>query len=362
MKLSEAMTLLAKLGGGLGVAERDDEDLGVDVSSLPTDANGNFILDGLHLTDVDETFLVGLEEFNYDDLEDAYAWIDAELRLSARLTRALTGRVSWRRRETTDDFIGAFYAEIGDAASREDLFDYPLRENWVESNLTYRLLHPALTLFAGGGINLTSESTRFPNERASFWNGGFAWGNPAGTLRVRGAVGGDSYQLFHPSIPGDGERDLLFVGGRIEYSPVHGRWLVRLDVDRASTSGVKSELTDDDALTLFTDEQDRTRTTLILSRKLGQKWRAQIRLRTDSRLDGPREIAWLLERDLHDAVGVLRVRARRDVRRAESRSDNPTDVDVTVGLRFKLPEGAIETGTGDISTLIESLRAPAIAN
>ena len=387
-RLSQRFTLLSKLGLGLGYASRSNNDLGINAEDLasvdPATAgallgadlrylrgigSGPFYREseslvghrpGLIFVDED-TFLVGDEEFSLDDIKNFYIWTDAEVRLNARFSDALTGFLRWRFRETTDDFIGDFYARIGDVTSREDLFDYRLREHWIEGNLTYQLLHPALVLYANAGANLKSNSDLFPNEDLGYWNVGTRWSNRRRTLTASASFGRFEKQFFHPGDPRAGEQTFTFFDGRVDYSPIHGRWYTRLRFNTREVSGETAEFDDDGDFSFFSEEDSRTRVTWIYGRELGPKWNAEVRLRWDDRVEGLREISWLLERDMHDALAVVRVRSRRDIFRADNRKDNPTELDVSFGLKLKLPDQEVAFGADEISTLRRRQRQPVVA-
>lgn len=355
-KITERYILLAKIGGGVGVADREEDTFGLDPINLRP------FEDSIDLIDNDGTFRVGTEEFDYDDLEEFYAYGDAELRLNARFSDSLSGYVRWRIRETTDDFVGDFYARIGDYTSREDLFDYRLREHWVDGGLTYVLLHPSLVAFANGGANLVGHGDRFPNEELGYWNVGTRWANRRNTLKLGGSVGQSNRQVLHPSADGEGEQLFTFYRLFGDYSPIHGRWYTRAVLDQTSTSG-DDDFEDDDAdeFTFFTDEEDRTRVTLVYGRELGPKWDTEIKLRWDDRVEGLREIAWILQRDLHDAIASVKIRSKQSIEDADDRNDLERELDISFGLKLKLPEQDVSFGPGDVTTLRQRERAPVIA-
>jgi len=360
-QITERMVLLAKLGVGFGVADRSDDDLGIDFSSHLPGPDGLRRVDGLRFVETDGTFLVGEEEFNLDDIEPFYAWIDAELRLNYRISDALSAYLLWRWRETTDDFIGDFYARLGDVTSREDLFNYRLREHWFEGGLTYQLLYPSLVAYFNFGLNLESKSDRFPNETLGYWTLGTNWINRTQTLQAGASIGQVRRELFHPSDPRSGEQTVDLANFDARYQPIHGRWYTRLGISTRRVHGESAEDDDLDDRSFFTDEDNRIQTTWVYGRELGPKWDTEIRLRWDDRVSGLREVSWLLQRDLHDAVASLRVRVRRDVREARDRRDNPLEFDVTFGLEFKPPVQEVAFGAAQITTLQRQVRRPALA-
>jgi hypothetical protein len=82
----------------------------------------------------------------------------------------------------------------------------------------------------------------------------------------------------------------------------------------------------------------------------------------DERVGGLREVAWLLQRDLHDAVASLRVSVETDDEdySADDRYDRGgNEVDVRLGLTMKLPgEEDITLGPGQPRTLRQRMYQP----
>lgn len=359
--LTERYILLAKIGVGAGAAQRDNDDLGINVANLPAGPiPGTMIAPGgLLLTDTDGTFLVGTETYNLDDIETFYVWFDAELGIHARFSDALRGKLVWQFRETTDDFIGDFYASIGDITSREDLYAYRLRQHWVSGELVYTLVDPDVRLYAQARINLKSKSDLFPNEHLYNWATGVDWTNRPGTLDAMFEVSGSAFQAFHPSDTREGERKSVQTQAEVNYSPRHKRWFAGVRVSNRSVSGTTSEVSG--RLTLFSEDDNRTRARFVYGRELGPKWDSEIEVRTDSRVSGLREVRLRLRRDFHDAYATLDIRRSTDARRADDRKDNPTDFDIALGLTMKLPDQDIAFGPGSISTLDRPRKTPAIA-
>ena len=147
----------------------------------------------------------------------------------------------------------------------------------------------------------------------------------------------------------------------LNYSPLHGRWWSRLIVDHSSVSGVEVERGIDRRLTFFSDEDTRTRVELDYGIKLGPKWNTEFRVEWDERVSGLREVEWIIQRDLHDAVASVRLRLDQDIIRADDRDDNVTEFDVSFGIELKLPDQGEAFGPGDIRTMRERLRQPVIA-
>lgn len=365
-KLTERLVLIAKLGVGAGAAVRQESDLGIDFDQITPNAQGNFPVDGLAFTDTDGTFLVGDEEYNQNDIDDFYAWGDAALRLNARFTDALTGWLEWRFRETTDDFVGDFYARIGDYTSREDLYAYRLKEHMIEARLEYRLLDPNLLLYANAEQNLKSDSDIFPNEELQSWTLGSRWVNRTGTLSWDGSFGTSTRQVGATSASDEGENERFFVRSELVYSPIHGRWYTRLRFQHTESNGTRIQGDNSDELTFFSDSDTRTEVQWTYGRDLGPKWKTRFDIEWESRdsdngdsgTSGLREIAWQLQRDLHDALLIIEIESNLDLDDTENRNDFVSELDFTVGIEYKLPSEEIALGPGEISTINQAYRTP----
>jgi hypothetical protein len=355
-KLSPRYTLIAAIGLGVGATDRD-QDMGLNL-------DGPFPqhVDGMTFVDNDGTFLVGKRRMNYDDINNAYVWGDAMARLNARFTDALTGKLEWRYRKTTSDFMGDWLARTGDYTFREDLYDYKLREHWVESSLDYRLARPLMNIFLRGGYNLEGKSEFYANERVSYANTGYTWANQRQTLVNNGSVGFRQRQIFDPSDPESFIQDKVYVDEGLSYSPIHQRWYARILASYSKVLGQTVERSSSSNYTYFTDEDPDGSIRVTYGRELGPKWNTEIYTDWDQQVSGLKKVSWMLKRDLHDAEAIMRVTVETDDEDSDSRNDNSNNqMDVRFGLKFKLPNHEAAFGSGDVRTARDVAREPAIA-
>ncbi len=367
-KLSERYVLTSKFGVGVGVADRDDN---IDVTFNPsTDALGfPRVADTSYPSDIDgvtwvdeDTFLVGRRERSFNQINPGYAWADTEQRLTARFSDALTGDVGWRYRETTDDFIGDWYASLGSTTFREDLYNYKIREHWVDGGLSYRLSRPMLTLFTRASYNLESRSDVYSKEPLAMWGNGFTWANQRQTVAMRGYTGFWREQLYDPSDPRAFEQDNFYASLKTDYQPVHGRWYTSIRARQRNVSGGQTEPESYKDYTYFTEDEDKTDVRWTYGRRIGPKWNTEFMARWDTQVGGLRELSWLLQRDLHDAIGTFQVRVRNKAEHANDREDNSNnEMDLRFGLRFKLPQRKAAFGASGIRTLQQKAREPEMA-
>ena len=126
-------------------------------------------------------------------------------------------------------------------------------------------------------------------------------------------------------------------------------------------SGESFESSDSVDKTFFSDEDTRSTVTWITGAQISPKWDVEMELEWDDRVDGLREIAWVIERDMHDAIATMRIRSKTSSRDADSRDDPSRELDVSFGLTFKLPDQAVSFGKGEITTLRRANRQPVVA-
>lgn len=356
-KLSERYTLVGKVGAGVGEAARDNDSLGVNF-------HGNAFpqqIDALTFVNSDQTFLIGKKEKNLDQIEPLYGWADTEWRLNARFSDALTGNVLWRYRETTSNFIGDWYAHVGSTTVREDLFNYKLRQNWVEGNLNYMLARPLMTFYTGAGYNLVSQDDLFPNEPIARWGGGVRWATQDQTLAADTGVYWSRRQIFDPSDVDSFQEDVVGSNVNVTYSPIHQRWYSTLRVNYSHSVNGSVARSDNDQFTFFSDEDARNDVRWIYGRELGPKYNTEFTVRWEKQAGGLREISWLLQRDLHDAVAILKLGVENNELNATSATDQGTQFTSRVGVKFKLPNKEVAFTNGNSKTLRQRTRQPAVA-
>lgn len=355
-KLSQRYILLTKLGFGMGYAERD-KNYDVDFSSTPFPQS----VDNLVWKNRD-TFVAGGREHSLDDINDYYFWGDMLVALNARFSDALKGEVGWRIRETTSDFIGEYYREIGDVTVREDLYNYKLREHWIEGKLVYTLARPLITVSTNAAYNLTNRGSLWNAEPLAYWNNRIAWRNQRNTFQAWLAGGWEQRQYYNPEDPRSYLYESLYGGAGMRYEPVHRRWFTSFVVAGREVMSERSELTSSKKYTHFTDEDSDLDATLIYGRELGPKWDTLFEVRWDDEVGGLREVAWMLQRDLHDALVVLRVSLENDEDDDEERGERgDQEIDVSLAMKVKLPNQYTPVPTGKVSTIMQRYHEPAVA-
>lgn len=368
-KLSPYYTMIAKAGFGAGTARRDGEGLGIsDFKDQVPIINSStreplFVIDGtesaLFFVDNNGTFEIGRRKRNFNQIKDNYIWGDTSVQFNARFSDAFSGNLGWRYRQTTRDYIGDFYASLGSQTFREDLFNYPIREHLLDAGLNYRLAQPLLTLFTRAALNLEPHSKLYSKEDTMQWTNGFNWSNQRQTLVVGGYGGVTRQQLYDPTDPNQYEENRLVAGTTLSYSPIHQRWytMVRLRYDQPLNNQIKT-VDEFRNLTFFTERQTDTNIQWVYGRELGPKYNTEFRIRWDEQTGGLRDVAWLLQRDLHDAVAILRIQVRQKDTNINNIETSANQFDVRVGLKFKLPNKDVTYTNSDVRTLRDRVRQP----
>ncbi|MCE5228330.1 hypothetical protein LLG95_01870 [bacterium] len=359
-KLSDRYTLLTRAGVGVGAADRDNHDMGIEFDDTFPQT-----VDGLTFVD-DDTFLVGKRRRSFDDINPFYAWADAEARLNARFSDAVTGWLGWRGRKTTDDFIGDWYASTGSNTFREDLYNYKIRENWVETQLNYQLAQPILNLYARGGANLVGKEDLYSQEPVAYAQTGYNWRNQLATLRSDGSVGIRRRQIFDPTDPDEYQENKLFFNWLGRYQPIHQRWWTQLEFRFEEALNPEESRDSNSHETFFSDTDPHREVRWTVNRQLGPKYSTDFMIDWDKQVGGLHELSWIIRRDLHDAVAHVEVRMDTHNRRGENDVDDRTDqrannMDVRFGLDVKLAQKAIPIGADTGRTIAETTRAPELA-
>ncbi len=359
-KLSERYTLLTRAGVGVGAADRDSNDYGVDFGdTFPQE------VDALSFSD-DKTFLVGKRKRSFDDINSFYVWADAEARLNARFSDSLSGWLGWRGRQTTDDFIGDFYASLGSNTFREDLYNYKIRENWIETRLDYRLAQPNLNLYANAAYNLLGKDELYSQEPVAFAQTGYNWANARSTLTSGGSVGIRRRQIFDPSDSDAYQENKLFMYWNARYQPIHQRWYTQLGL-RFEEALNQAEWRDSNShLTFFSDEDPHREVEWKVGTKLGPKYSTDFGIDWDKQVGGLHKLSWALKRDLHDATARVEVRLDTHNKRGELDVDSRNDqrannLDVRFNLDFKVAERNVPIGSDTGRTIEQSQRSPELA-
>ena len=363
-QFAERFTLMVKLGAGAGVASRESPDF---EEYLGDDALYPVVLygaegqpeGGLEFIDRD-TFLIGSEEFSYDDVSPSFFYADAQVRLHGRLTDSLSTDLYYRYRYASEDSLGDWYAQMGNQSVREDLYNFRLREHNVEARARYDIAQPRLSL--GGQIyrNLVSEGELYPNELISRYAVWGSWASMDDTLKLSAYGGLSERQIYHPSDSRSYIDSSMDLSASVSYNPLSERWWTRWSatysdqLDRSTGNGDKSRF-----------EEDETKMTLDgrIGARVGPKWKAEVGGEYDSRMGSLRRVRLTFNRDLHDALLLLMLGFERDIYDDDDDDNSGTlnSLDVRFALQPKLPGGGAIQGVPGITTLQGGARGAEIA-
>lgn len=371
-RINERVTWINKVGGGIGMAQRLDD--GVDMVdgsngfapegqlNNPGTGPASGYYDGVYFTDP-RTFHAGWSDelFSYDDISDGFGYADLESRLNARFTDALDGYARYSVRGTSEDYIGDWYASLGDQSIRSDLYDFPLRNHWIDAGLNYNLLYPDMTLYTSGGRNLTGESELWPNEILWYYTPiGTSYRSPEKTVTANAAVTFLEQQYYHVDDPRAFTSQQLRWGGNVRYRDPSEMWWVGLAA--AWRSNMDEALNDDDDTSLFEEGDDRFELSPSFGTRIGPKWTVVGATTYDSRLSTFEGARFHFNRDLHDALLSFRLRLREEVfnpqdREDEGQGDLLNNMDFGVSIQPKLPQQQAPLGTPQRTTLDHRFRS-----
>jgi len=370
-RFSDRVTWTNKVGVGAGVAQRtsEDEDMvdgsrgfadsGVLINPGTGSSSGYY--DGLYFTDP-RTFHIGQSDalFSYDDVQPGFAYADYESRLQARITDALNANVRYTGRATSGDYLGDWYARLGDQSFRTDLYDFPLRTNWLEASLDYSLFYPNINLYTRGGRNLTSTGDLWPNEMLWYYTPiGASYTSPDQSIIAGSALTFLEQQYYYPTDPRAYTSKQVRWGNDIEYRDPGEQWWLRLAT--AWRNNLNQSLNDTDSTSLFEEGDNRFEISPSFGTRVGPKWTVVGSTTYDSRLSALDGASFSFNRDLHDALLGFRIRLREEVfsrqdRQDEGKGGSLNNLDLSVSISPKLPQQNAPLGRTRRSTLDQRFR------
>ena len=366
-RLAERYTLLTKIGAGVGTAVRDDDSFNYFTNSefneQVTDDNHDLILNdiegGLTFTDPD-TFLIGTKPFNLNQVKDAYAYGDLMTRLNARFSNDLKGDLIYRYRATSDDFLGDWYAQMGDRWVRDDLYNFRLRENNLEGLLRYAVVNPRLSVTLRGLNNFVSEGELFPYELKSTYGIYGDWSNRENTVKVNASVSYDRRQIFHPSDPSSFISPSFGYNTSVSYKPISELWWTRLGIGyQEQLSGHDTSESNDDAR--FVEDKNYYTVSPLIGGRVGPKWISELGASYDSRISNFKQLRVTFKRDLHDALLLMMLGVKNDPY-ADTTSNSTTkqNLEFQLAVQPKLPYGKQPEGVPGIRTINDRVKAPEV--
>jgi len=374
-RFNERVTWLNQFGAGIGGAARGalQDDL-VDGSrgfappgpilnlpgqDYPSDVG---LYDGLYFTDP-TTFHIGRspELASYDDISSFFGYGDFMSRLNARFTDALQGFIRYTNRVTTRNYIGDWYASLGDQSIRSDLYNFPLRTHWIEGYLTYALLRPDINLYSGAGLNLTSAGSLWPNEDRWYYTPlGGAYRSASGRFQADSSLTIAEKQFYHPADPRAFLTNVVYWAGSTTYMDPSELWWVSL-----TSSGYRflgNQLSAEEDGSLFEENDQRLRFAPGFGARIGPKWTVRGLTTYDSASAAVEDAMFWLDRDLHDALLALRIRLDRNVFGAQQQDGQDknqgllNNLDVSFTIQPKLPNAESPFRLRHRATLDEKLR------
>ncbi|HBF33526.1 TPA: hypothetical protein DDW35_03065 [Candidatus Sumerlaeota bacterium] len=360
-RINDRTTWINQLGLGVGAAYRDDKTFGYLNES---DFSGNYDLvpnesmGGLTFTDP-ETFYIGKKKFSLKDVNDTYFYGDYRTKWQARLSQALTANLEYRYRATTDNYLGDWYAKMGNRSAQDDLYYFPLRENNVRTSLDYAFAQPNLTTSFFAYRNLMNESDLYPNELVGLYGNTTTWANQPSTLKLAGSLFFTERQIYAPS---DSESYINSAPGAsasMNYSPTGAPWWLSL---KGNYSDQSSKKIGDSTYSHYVIEGSPYSISTGIGGKIGPKYTANLTTTWRSEYSSFQSVKLALDRDLHDALLTCVLSFKQDSYTTDTGTRSMSDVfsnfDFRFGVRPKMPGDRKLTGTKDIKVIQDSVVDP----
>ena len=356
-RFTKDTNIIAKLGAGIGRMERQDDTFDFDFPS-GSEFPGTPYNNGLEFVD-EETFLVGDEEFNLQNVDDNFTYFDSDIQLHHRFTRAIRGGIKHFIRVGGEDSLGEFYEASGAKIARNDLYDYRYEQHWINAYLRYSLAVPDLTVRALYRRNLESKSERSPNDTLQSAAIGLEYNSPRDVYRIDTKLGYSTQQVRHPDDEFAYERDSINYRISTAIRPLHNNWwgefaiLWRkdLDDDPADLEN-EDDIDDDDDDDDFDESDDDIFLNGRFVTRIGPKWSLEFTGDYEVEDEDINRVGIILKRDLHDAVLNIEFFLDDDIFDDDD-NDNDNDDDdnddddsddlldnleIRVALTFKLPK------------------------
>lgn len=349
LRLSERYTWTNRIGGGAAFFQRSDDRLG---AKLPSGITYPYSLDGLTLVDRD-TWLTGRRERSFRDVEEALAYVDYESKFHARFTDTLEGYLKYTYRTTTGDSLGEFYRSIGQRTAQTDIYQFPVRQHWIEGFLNYFLLYPNLSTYARAGLNLDRNANIVAYDLLNYAGFGGSYKNDTREFSLSAGVDIQERQIRDLSDPNAFEQSSMVYSGTMHYAPRHQRWWARLSVFAIQTL-------DRDPVDVPARERDRldeNQTEVAISptvgTRVGPKYTAELASTYNTKYDDWQSAHLILKRDLHDAEAAIMTGFRTVEEIRNDRVEKDKETEVRFSIRLKTPGQARQLGVGGVQTLMD---------
>lgn len=306
LKFGDRYTLLTKIGLGIGSAQREDDSYNLnfpDGSKFPFVYDGQVIpgynhAEGLTFIDRD-TFLIGTRRMSLKDVDPFFGYGDIDSRFNARITDSMTAWVRYRYRGGNGNSLGQFYESIGSRYTRDDLYPFRNRENWLEAGITQNFLIPRMNWTASVGKNLQTQDDIYANELLQYANVGAAWTNYYNTFSVNAGLGLQERQMRDPTDPNQYQTNSMTYYITSAYQPVNRRFWTRLnaffiqnmDSDPLGSVDERNVATQNETVADWT-----------IGRKVGSKYLVEYKARLWSSSNNTNENWLRIQRDCHDII------------------------------------------------------------
>lgn len=337
IKFSERLSWINTIGGGAAYFDRQYDSWKYDYPATKND-NGTpgttdddyWLIDTTKFSEEDEVIL-GDRRASLRDVRNDYYYYDYVSRISMRLSESLKAYLKYTYRDSTNNSIGELYESLGSNYTRNDLYNFRLKKNWVEAMLRYNLFYPDMSFSISGGQNLQSESDIYANEPLNYAKSQITWTSQDKTLTISPGVTFSKTQINDPTAAEAYEQKTLQLGSSLAYTALSKLWWFNIGsywYEILNEEGKND--TDNDKN--FTEGESK----LIIDGKIGRKIGPKYTIETGGRYDSrEKEITRAhvgIARDMHDVIVQLLFGYRKDT------FDDKKEWEVRIALQPKTAE------------------------
>lgn len=361
-------TWLNSVGVGAGYYQRSTDRLIARRDAPPNLGDGTVVgVDGQRFVD-ERTVLLGDSgrQASFADGRPEHLWADYRSRLSARMSENVSGFLQYTLRRGTSGSAGEFYRRTGRVEAFEDVYDFPVDRHWLEGFLEYSPLFPKITTYAGAGVNLEPRSNVFANEQKYYVTTGADYENDSGEWRLGSSITYDVRQARERQDPNSFNYQEIRGLISADYVPRHGRYWAGIDV--SGHVPISDDPVPEPARkrARFTENAHDVAIRPRVGRQLGPKYEVELFTEYSTRMLDFREGGVIIKRDLYDADLMVQLGFRTtsfrerdmDDESGSGRPEGDKELNVRVGLAFKIPEERAGLGAVSIQTMRDQRPAP----
>ncbi len=334
IRFSEKLTWINAIGVGASYFDRQDDSWDYEYpdtrndNGTPNDSSDDYWeIDNVKFSDKDE-IIVGKRRVNLKDYNKEYLYADYASRLNIRLTESLRAFLKYTYRDGTDDSLGEVYESLGSTYTRNDLYNFRLKKNWIEAMIRYNLYYPDLSFSLSGGHNLQSEDDIYANEPINYLKSQINYSTQDKTLTFSPSVNYTTTQMGDPTDSESYKQKTIQLGTSLGYSPLSKLWWASVGTYWYKVLNKESDDNDNEH---FDENESKWLVDGKIGCKLGPKYTVELGGRYDSREEEITRANVSISRDLHDLIVRLLLGYKKDTYKDDK------EYEVKIAFEPKMP-------------------------